>query len=172
MFAACANARTKSSSRPVSNPSIVSYGTGTSCTTKLRPARSRKTSTAASSSGTVMRREPPDARLVAERLGERGADRDAAVLDGVVAVDLQVALARDVEVPPGVLAELLQHVVEERDAGVGVDDPPPSRSSSTVMSVSFVVRVTLAVALAVRLMRTAPLARRRGTGRPRARRPP
>ena len=50
----------------------------------------------------------------------------------------------DVQVPAGVLAELLQHVVEERDAGVGARRfAEPSRFSSTLMSVSFVVRVTL-----------------------------
>ena len=41
------------------------------------------------------RREPADPRLVAERLGERLPDREPDVLDGVVAVDVQVALARD-----------------------------------------------------------------------------
>ena len=35
--------------------------------------------------------EPADAGLVAERLGERLAERDRDVLDGVVGVDVQVA---------------------------------------------------------------------------------
>jgi hypothetical protein len=36
---------------------------------------------------------------------------------GVVQVDLEIAAGLDGEVEAGVLAELLEHVVEERDAG-------------------------------------------------------
>ena len=39
------------------------------------------------------------------------------VLDGVVQVDVEIALRVDREVEARVLAELLEHVVEERDAG-------------------------------------------------------
>jgi hypothetical protein len=49
-----ANARTKSSVSPESNVPIVSAGTSTSYTTNGRPERSSATSTAASSSGTVI----------------------------------------------------------------------------------------------------------------------
>src|SRR5436190_561070 len=46
--AACANARTKSSTRPVSNVPIVSAGTGTSWTTNEPPSRSSATATSVS----------------------------------------------------------------------------------------------------------------------------
>ena len=49
---------------------------------------------------------------------ERLAERDADVLDGVVRVDVQVALARaTVEVEHAVARDLVEHVVEERHAG-------------------------------------------------------
>ena len=58
-----------------------------------------------------------DALLVAERLQERLADRDAGVLGRVVLVDMEVAGDRDLEVEEGMAREKLQHVVEEADAG-------------------------------------------------------
>ena len=58
-----------------------------------------------------------DALLVAERLGQRLAERDADVLDGVVRVDVQVALGLDLEVDHAVPRDLVEHVVEERHAG-------------------------------------------------------
>src|SRR6266545_1384837 len=61
--------------------------------------------------------EAVHAGLVAQRLLERGAEHDAHVLDRVVGVDLEVAFRLDTQVPAPVLAELLQHVVEERDPG-------------------------------------------------------
>ena len=61
-------------------------------------------------------REAPDAGLVAQRLGQAPAEHDAHVLDGVVRIDLQVALRLDREVERGVLAQLFDHVVEEGQA--------------------------------------------------------
>ena len=58
-----------------------------------------------------------DALLVADRLGDRLAERDADVFDRVVAVDVQVALGVDVEVDQAVAGDLVEHVVEEADAG-------------------------------------------------------
>src|SRR5438132_13292310 len=58
-----------------------------------------------------------DALLVAERLRHRHAERDADVLDGMVRVDLEVALRVEVEVEGAVARELVEHVVEEGDAG-------------------------------------------------------
>ena len=66
--------------------------------------------------------EPADAGLVAERLAQRLAERERGVLDGVVRVDLEVALGLHGQVEAAVLAELGQHVVEERHAGVDVGD--------------------------------------------------
>ncbi len=63
--------------------------------------------------------EATHVRLVAEGLGERLAEGDAGVLDGVVGVDLQVPLGLHPQVEAGVLAELGEHVVQERHAGVG-----------------------------------------------------
>src|SRR5689334_21221827 len=65
--------------------------------------------------------EPLDARLVAERLLQRLTERDRRVLHRVVRVDLDVALGADSEAKAAVLAQLVEHVVEERDAGFHVD---------------------------------------------------
>src|ERR1700733_5077320 len=65
--------------------------------------------------------EPGDAGLVAQRLAQRLAERDRGVLDRVVRVDLGVALGADGETETAVLAELVEHVVEERDAGLDLD---------------------------------------------------
>ena len=117
--AVVANARTKSSTSPVSNVPIISAGMSTSCTTNGRPDRSSATSTAASSSGTVIdaNRRIPALSPSASASACPSAMPD--VLDRVVAVDLQVALRVDLQVQPRVRAELLQHVVEERQPGVG-----------------------------------------------------
>ena len=70
----------------------------------------------------VTRVEPgavtPHALLVAKRPGERLAKRDAAVLDGVMMIHLDVAVATQVEIHRRVLREQRQHVIEERNAGV------------------------------------------------------
>ena len=73
--------------------------------------------------------EAADAGLVAERLAERLAERDGDVLDGVVGVDVQVARGLDGQVEAAVAAELVEHVVVERDAGRQSVTPVPSRSS-------------------------------------------
>ena len=57
------------------------------------------------------------AGLVADRLGDRLAERDADVLDRVVRVDVQVALGLDLEVDHAVARHLVEHVLEERQAG-------------------------------------------------------
>ena len=57
-----------------------------------------------------------DVGLVAERFGERLPERDAHVLDGVVVVHVQVALAADGEAEAAVAREEVEHVVEEADA--------------------------------------------------------
>ena len=67
--------------------------------------------------------EADDALLVAERLLQGLAEGDPDVLDRVVGVHVQVALAADVEVEAGVGGEGGEHVVEEADAGA---DPRPA----------------------------------------------
>ena len=58
-----------------------------------------------------------DAAFVAERGGEGLAERDAAILDGVVRVHGKVAVAAQLQIHDGVLRKQREHVVEERDAG-------------------------------------------------------
>jgi hypothetical protein len=59
----------------------------------------------------------PHADLAAQRLLHRLPQGDADVLDGVVRIDVQVALRLDVEVEHAVAPHLVEHVIEERDAG-------------------------------------------------------
>jgi hypothetical protein len=63
----------------------------------------------------------------------------------VVAVDVQVAFGLDVQVDQAVAGDLVQHVVEEADAGGSLAWPVPSRLTRTVMRVSAVLRVTSAM---------------------------
>src|SRR5690606_8381660 len=65
-----------------------------------------------------------DAALVAQRLPQRLAQGDAGVLDGVVLVDVQVALGAHLQRDAAMLADLVEHVVEERQPGrnLGVGD--------------------------------------------------
>ena len=67
--------------------------------------------------------KPADALLVAEGLPERLPERDGGVLDGVVPLDLDVALGAHGQVEAGVAAQCRQHVVVERHTGVDVDLP-------------------------------------------------
>jgi hypothetical protein len=60
--------------------------------------------------------EATDAGFVAERFAERLTERDGDVLDGVVGVDVEVAHGLDGQVEATVAAELVEHVVVERDA--------------------------------------------------------
>src|SRR5215468_1230559 len=55
--------------------------------------------------------------FVAESFGERLAQTDRRVLDRMVVINLQIALARDFEVEKPVAREQFEHVVEERNAG-------------------------------------------------------
>jgi hypothetical protein len=61
-----------------------------------------------------------DPLLVAERLHHRLAQHDAGVLGRVVEVDVQVALGLQRDIDQRVAGQLLQHVVEEADAGRNV----------------------------------------------------
>ena len=83
-----------------------------------RPPTSTTAVASDSSIGTARVAEPADPGPIAERLGERGAEHERDVLDGVVLVDLEVAVGRDREVEQAVVAERRQQVVVEADAGL------------------------------------------------------
>src|SRR5579863_4563034 len=61
--------------------------------------------------------EASDAAHVAERLPQRLAERDAGVFDGVMRIDMQIALAGNLHVDQRMPRELLKHVIEKADAG-------------------------------------------------------
>ena len=61
--------------------------------------------------------EAGDPGAVPERLVERLAERQTRVLDGVVGVDVDVAVGLHGQVEQGVLGEAGEHVVVEADAG-------------------------------------------------------
>ena len=76
--------------------------------------------------------KPGDPRAIAERLGERRSDDERDVLDGVVLVDLQVAIGGHGEVEQAVMGHRPEQVVEEPDPGVdrggaGAVDPEGDR---------------------------------------------
>ena len=55
--------------------------------------------------------------LVANGLSQRLAQRDADILDGVMRVDVQIALRLDVKVNQAMPRHLVEHVVEKGNAG-------------------------------------------------------
>lgn len=59
----------------------------------------------------------PHALLIADSLRQRLTKGDANVLDGVVGIDVQIALRLDLEVDHAVAGDLVEHVIEEADAG-------------------------------------------------------
>ena len=85
--------------------------------------------------------EAADARLVAERLHERPGRGDGDVFDRVMCIDVQIASCRDAQVEATMLADLVEHVVVERDAGGDlVSRLHPSSSIVRSIEVSLVVR--------------------------------
>ena len=62
--------------------------------------------------------KPADARFVAECFAKRFTQADGNIFDGVVGVDVQVALGFDFKVKPTVLAKLVEHVVKKWNASV------------------------------------------------------
>ena len=65
----------------------------------------------------------PDAALVTQRLAQRFAEGKRAVFNGVVFVDVQVALAFELQRKTAMPRHLFEHVVEEPDARGNVDGP-------------------------------------------------
>jgi hypothetical protein len=59
-----------------------------------------------------------DAGVIAEGLVDGHAEDDADVFDGVVVVDVEIAVGVEVDVEEGVFGEESEHVVEKGDAGV------------------------------------------------------
>ena len=57
-----------------------------------------------------------DALAIAERFREKLAEHDADVLDGVMLIDIQIALRFQSEVKAAVFCEELQHMIEESNA--------------------------------------------------------
>src|SRR5262245_14789489 len=72
-----------------------------------------------------------DALPVAERFQQRVAERDADIFNGVVLIDVEIALRLQREIEAAVPREQLQHVIEEADAGadgvasLAVNGQPP-----------------------------------------------
>ncbi len=58
-----------------------------------------------------------DAALRAERALDGFAERDAGVLDGVVLVHVEIAADGEIEIEGAVAGDLLEHVIEETNAG-------------------------------------------------------
>ena len=58
-----------------------------------------------------------DAAQVAGSLAQRLSERDADILDGVMLVDMQIALGRDLDIHQRMARQLIEHVVEKADAG-------------------------------------------------------
>ena len=71
--------------------------------------------------------EAADAAPIAQRLVDGGAQGQRAVLGRVVVVDVEVALAVELEVEPAVLGQRGQHVVEEAQAGLDLAPAPRRR---------------------------------------------
>ena len=61
--------------------------------------------------------QPP---LVAERLRERLAERDAGVFNRMMIVDMAIALGADGHIDERMASQLIEHVVEKADAGRNV----------------------------------------------------
>src|SRR5206468_9778713 len=63
------------------------------------------------------RRVADDPGAIAERLIDRAAERQREILDGVVLVDVEIAVRFHLEVEKAVYRDELEHVVEERQTG-------------------------------------------------------
>ena len=58
-----------------------------------------------------------DAALLPSAFRTGFAERDAEILDGVVLIDVEIAVRLDAQIEAAVTREELEHVVEEADAG-------------------------------------------------------
>ena len=152
----------------VVGPIIGAMPSGSACTRYGRPDRSTTACASVSSSGTIA---SPKRRMPACRPAPaRNAWPSAIAVSSTVwwRVDVQVAARSSrCRSNSAVLAELVEHVVVEPDAGGDVGLPVPSRSISTRRFVSLVARSTRPCAV----LRTPPVrASPSGLLRPAARR--
>src|SRR3546814_4987343 len=85
--------------------------------------------------------EAADAAPVAERAGERGAEGDGAILQTVMGVDLQVAVAGEREGEAVMRRDLIEHMVEEGDARVDA----AGRSEEHTSELQSIMRISSAV---------------------------
>src|SRR5688572_13528041 len=69
-------------------------------------------------------RKPDNSLLLPQGLFQSLTEADPYILDGVMRVDLEIALAADIEIEDTVLGEKQQHVVQKRDPGI--DFPCPA----------------------------------------------
>ena len=60
---------------------------------------------------------PANAFFVADRLKQCLAERDADILNGMMVVNVQVALCLYIQINQTVTGDLIQHVIEKRNAG-------------------------------------------------------
>src|SRR5262245_53014265 len=67
--------------------------------------------------GQVHIRKARNPRHVAQGLTQRLAESNAGIFDGVVLIDVKIALGTNFHVDERMASELLQHMVEETDAG-------------------------------------------------------
>ena len=56
-------------------------------------------------------------RFAPKRLVEELAQHDADIFDGVVLIDIEVALGFELKIEAAVMGEQFQHVIEETDSG-------------------------------------------------------
>ena len=75
----------------------------------------------------VSEAEAGDPGLVAERARERLPENDAAILDRVMGVDGEIAARFEGQIDFAVAGDLVEQVIEKRDAGVDFGAPPRHR---------------------------------------------
>src|SRR3546814_6128315 len=87
-----------------------------------------------------------DAALVAQRLGDSLAERECRILDRVMLVDMQIALHRHRDVDQRMARQLLDHMVEETDAGGNrIGAAAVERSEEHTSELQSLMRISFAV---------------------------
>ena len=60
----------------------------------------------------------PNALLIAQRLGKSLTEREAAIFNGMMGINLQIAIAAQLQIQNGMFGKQIEHVIEERNTGV------------------------------------------------------